>query len=74
MTLNQIIDYLKLHWASVVVLAGVVWNYASPTVTNYVANHPHLSFWYGLAAVIITFYSKSPLPPAPSITSFPPKP
>ena len=64
MNVQQIADYLKLHWITVMALGAAVWNYASPTVTAYVASHPHASFWYGLAGGVVAFYMKSPLPPA----------
>jgi len=73
MGFTQIVDYLKTHWVSVMALVMVVWNYAAPTVTNYVANHPHLSFWYGLAAVVVAFYIKSPVTPPASGQVYTPK-
>ena len=64
MNFNQIVAYLKLHWITVLALAGAIWNYAEPTVKAFVSTHPQASFWYGLAAVIVAFYIKSPIPPA----------
>jgi len=56
MNIDTIIAYLKSHWVTILALLTAVWTYASPTVLNYVHNHPQLSFWYGLAAVVVTFY------------------
>lgn len=58
--INQAVAYLKLHWVAVLMLLTAIWKYASPTVADYVHNHPNLSFWYGLAAVIVAFYINSP--------------
>jgi hypothetical protein len=63
MNIQQIVDYVKLHWVTVLALGMAVWNYSAPTVHAYVANHPGASFWYGLAAVVVTFYVKSPITP-----------
>jgi hypothetical protein len=54
--IKQAVAYLKSHWVTVVMLGVAMWNYAEPTVTDYVHNHPKLSFWYGLAAVVVAFY------------------
>ena len=59
--LRQAVAYLKLHWVSVLMLLTAVWRYASPTVIDYVHNHPKLSFWYGLVAIIVSFYLGSPV-------------
>lgn len=59
--MSQVLAFLKSHWASVAGLLMAVWAYASPTVTNFITNHPKYSFWFGLASVIITFYWVSPL-------------
>jgi hypothetical protein len=60
--LQRILAYVKLHWATVIMLLAAIWTYAKPTVLNFVTNHPQYSFWFGLAGVIITFYWRSPLP------------
>jgi hypothetical protein len=52
--------YIVAHWATIAALLVAVWGYASPTVIDYVHNHPHLTFWFGLVVVVITFFWKSP--------------
>jgi hypothetical protein len=59
--LKTALAYLKAHWVTVLALAMAVWAYAEPTVVDYVHNHPHLSFWYGLVAVVVAFFLKSPV-------------
>jgi hypothetical protein len=66
--LNLAIGYLKAHWVAVVALSMAIWDYAAPTVKQFVATHPHASFWYGLIAVVVAFYLKSPFSPVPPIT------
>jgi hypothetical protein len=56
--LNWIISYLKSHWGGILALLTAVWAYAAPTIIDYVHNHPKLSFWYGLAVVLVMFYYK----------------
>jgi len=63
---NQAIAFLKSHWVTVLALATAIWAYSEPTVTAYVHNHSNLSFWYGLVAVIVAFYLKSPTANKPS--------
>lgn len=58
--INRVIAYIKLHWVTVLALLLAVWAYAEPTVVAYVSAHPALSFWYGLIAVVVGFYIKSP--------------
>jgi len=63
--MSQVLAFLKSHWASVAGLLMAVWAYAAPTVTTFITNHPKYSFWFGLGAVIVTFYWKSPLQKGP---------
>lgn len=66
--LKTAFNYITAHWATTAALLVVIWNYASPTVADYVHNHPHVTFWFGLATVIVTFYWRSPaFPNAPSV-------
>jgi hypothetical protein len=58
--ITMIVTYLKLHWVTVLALLTAAWAYAKPTVIAYVGAHPRASFWYGLVAVVIGFYLKSP--------------
>ncbi len=59
--ITQALAFLKSHWISVLALLTAVWAYAAPTVTTYVQAHPHVSFWFGLASVVVAFYLKSPV-------------
>lgn len=59
--LQKAIAYLQLHWATTGVLLTTLWAYLSPTVHNYITNHPQLSLIYGAAAIVVAFYWKSPL-------------
>ena len=58
--LNKLVAFCKAHSVWLLALAGAIWAYASPTVIDYVHNHPHLAFWYGLVAVVVAFLMKSP--------------
>jgi hypothetical protein len=58
--LNAGFQLIKKHWLTLFALLVVVWNYAKPTITAYIGVHPKASFWYGLAAVVVAFYLKSP--------------
>ena len=56
-------DFLKSHWAAIASAGLIVYHYFSPSLTNYLANHPHISFWTFIVAVVIAFYSQSPILP-----------
>ena len=49
--------FLMNHWAGVLALLLFLWKNEASTIANYVHNHPHLSFYYGLAGLVITFYA-----------------
>src|ERR1035437_7500816 len=56
-------DFLKAHWAAIASAGLIVYHYFSPSLTNYLANHPHISFWTFIVAVVVAFYSQSPILP-----------
>ena len=58
--MKTITEYLKTHWITTLALATAIWNYASPTVTDFVHNHPKYAFWFGLLGIVVSFYIKSP--------------
>lgn len=58
---QKVFAYLKLHWVVVSMFLLTVWNYASPTVKDFIHNHPSYSFLFGLVGVIVAFFWRSPL-------------